>query len=216
MKNTKGALADLAVLKKALSHIPAVWDGRECIEEMKARDYHWRQMEWIGFYGQMLAEDLLRELMQVPGKRYNNVLFDVSGNINWDIKVHPTTTASSILNDIEATEHSIKENGVHGLVMIAVNVEYDEDGQFKRWHDALKGGKSDYEKERIKRGAPSRRRKVRAKVEEINFVLLTAENIGQLGTAQDGWRNSNGVARRPKYKITKAQMPLLVTERMPI
>lgn len=216
MKNNEGALADLALLRASLSRIPAVWDGRKCILAMKARDYHWRQMEWIGFYGQMIAEDLLRASMQIPGKRYDNVLFDVSGNINWDIKVHPTTTTGSILNDIEATKRSIKEHGVHGLVMIAVDVDYDESGDFKRWHDELKGGKSDYEVERIRRGAPSRRRKIRAKVREINFVLLTGENINQLGTAQNGWRNSNGAPRRPKYKITKATLSLLTNNRMPI
>ncbi len=214
MTSVQAVLSDLETLKSRLSGLPVKWDGRECILQMKERDYHWRQMEWIGFYGQMLAEDLLRGSMSIPGERYGNAEFDVSGAINWDIKVHPTTTNASILNDVEATDLSIQENGVHGLVMIAVDALYDETGEFKAWHDVLKGGTSRYEADRIERGARSRRRKVSAQVKEINFVLLDEDNITRLGRAQEGWRNSNGAPRRAKYQITKAKLAALRSDQL--
>jgi len=38
-------------LGKKLADMPAQWDGRSAILEMRDADYpHWRQMEWIGFY----------------------------------------------------------------------------------------------------------------------------------------------------------------------
>jgi len=38
-------------LEKLLAQMPAVWDGRKAILEMRDSGYpHWKQMEWIGFY----------------------------------------------------------------------------------------------------------------------------------------------------------------------
>lgn len=37
-------------LEKLLKKMPAVWNGRKAILEMRDADYpHWKQMEWIGF-----------------------------------------------------------------------------------------------------------------------------------------------------------------------
>ena len=64
-------------LEKVLSQMPAEWDGRKAILEMRSAGYpHWKQMEWIGFYFQFLCDTKLPPIMQVPGPKYGRVEFD--------------------------------------------------------------------------------------------------------------------------------------------
>jgi hypothetical protein len=206
MHEPQTILEEARLIKSLLLQLPRDWDGKAAIQEMKRRDYQWRQLEWIGFYGEMIAKDALSDHCRIPGKRYGNVIFDAFSVINWDIKVHPNHQKSAILNDREAIDLSIREHGQHGLIMLCVGCQYDIDGSFKEWHDTLKGGMSLYEKERIYRGAPSRKRKTSATLIDIAVVLLDEEVCRRLGSAQKDWRNADGSPRREKYSIDHALM----------
>ena len=157
-------------LEKLLAQMPAVWDGRKAILEMRDSGYpHWKQMEWIGFYFQFLCDTKLPPLVKIPGPKYGKVEFDGFSEIPWDFKAHPDKNAngqdnkSVIVNDRLAIAKAIKQYGGAGLILATGDAKYnDEDRSFQVWHQELKGGLSEFEKQRILRKAPSRLRKQRS------------------------------------------------------
>jgi hypothetical protein len=188
-----------------LKSIPTVWDGRSSILEMKNACYpHWKQMEWTGFYFQFLCEKYLSGFMEIPGPRYGNVRFDAFKYIPMDFKVHAMNTSSHqiIVNDSEATANGIKDYGAVGLILALGKVLYnDDDRTFQKWHEALKGGKSKYVMERIKRGAWSRLRKVSFNLQQISFIKITDETLIKCGSFQRDFRNADGSPRREKVLL---------------
>ena len=201
-------------LDGVLAKMPARWNGRKAILEMKDAGYpHWRQMEWIGFYFQFLCDTKLPPLVQIPGPKYGRVEFDGLSEIPWDFKVHPRKNAngqdnkSVIVNDTLATAEAIKQFGGAGLILAIGDAEYnDEDRSFQIWHQELKGGLSNYEKQRILRKAPSRLRKTSFKLSEIDLILLDAKTVKTLGSFQEGFRNSDGSPRNPKVLLDLASV----------
>lgn len=192
-------------IAKVLKKIPKRWDGRKSILEMKKAKFpHWKQMEWTGFYFQFLCEKYLSDIMDIPGPRYGNVSFDGFKYIPWDFKAHAMNTSSHqiIVNDSQATANAIKDYGKVGLILAIGKVLYnDEDRTFQKWHERLKGGKSDYELERIKRGAWSRLRKVSFNLQQISFIKITDDTLVKSGSFQTDFRNANGRPRRSKVLI---------------
>ncbi|PIP12800.1 MAG: hypothetical protein COX49_03655 [bacterium (Candidatus Stahlbacteria) CG23_combo_of_CG06-09_8_20_14_all_40_9] len=190
---------------RILRHIPKLWDGRDSILEMKKTNFpHWKQMEWIGFYFQFLCGKYLSRVMKLPGPRYGRVEFDGLKNIPWDFKAHAMNTSSHqiIVNDSEATANGIKDYGKVGLILALGKVLYnDEDRTFQKWHEALKGGKSKYEIERIKRGAWSRIRKVSFDLQQISFIRITDDTLVKCGSFQRDFRNAGGQPRREKVLL---------------
>ena len=172
---------------------------------MKNADYrHWKQMEWIGFYFQFLCERYLSSIMTIPGSRYGRVEFDAFKNIPWDFKAHAMNTSSHriIVNDSEATANGIKDYEEVGLILALGKVLYnDEDRTFQKWHEALKGGKSKFEIERIKRGAWSRLRKVCFDLQQISFIRLTDDTLIKCSSFQKDFRNAGGQPRKEKVLL---------------
>jgi len=124
--------------------------------------------------------------------------------IPWDFKSHAINTSSHqiIVNDSEATATGIKKFGSVGLILSMGKVEYnDEQRTFQKWHEALKGGKSKYELERIKRGAWSRLRKTEFNLEQISFIKIDDNVLIKCGSFQRDFRNSNGRPRREKVLL---------------
>lgn len=202
-------LNDINKFKILLSALPKNWDGKSCIKEMyDAGDKNWKQTEWIGFYAEYKIRKLLNSQLDIKliGDKVGRVEFDLKGNINWDIKSHPNSTPSAILNDCIATNWSIEEYKLHGLVMICLDCTFDLDGSFKFWHDELKGNTSKYELERVRRGARSRRRKISAMITSIEFAVIDSSSVTLLGKRQEGWRNSDGGLRKAKYSINNSQI----------
>ncbi len=193
------------VIAKRLSKIPKFWDGQSVIVEMKEAEFpQWRQMEWVGFYFQYLCSKRLSKIMQIPGPVYGRVEFDGFLEIPWDFKAHAMNTSSHqiIVNDSEAISAGIGEHGSVGLILAVGKVIYnDEDRTFQQWHSVLKGGLSDYEKERIKRGAWSRLRKVSFDLQQISFIRITDETLIKSGSFQSDFRNSNGRPRKAKVLL---------------
>ena len=70
-----------------------------------------------------------------------------------------------------------------GLILAMGEATYnDEKRTFQRWHEELKGGKSKYEKERIKRGAWSRLRKVFFELKQIWFIRIIDDTLVKFGS----------------------------------
>lgn len=188
-----------------LTNVPKIWDGGESILEMKESAYpQWKQMEWIGFYFQFLCEKYLSNFMEIHGPRYGNVRFDAIKQIPWDFKAHAMNTSSHqiIVNDSEATANGIREYGAVGLILALGKVLYnDEDRTFQKWHEALKGGLSNYSLERIKRGAWSRLRKVSFDLQQISFIKITDNTLIKCGSFQEDFRNADGSLRRAKVLL---------------
>ncbi len=192
-------------ISQGFKNIPILWDGRRSILEMKESDFkQWKQMEWIGWYFQFLCERLLREIIKIPGPKYGNVQFDGFKKIPWDFKSHAINTSSYqiIVNDSEATASAIKDFGCVGLILAMGEVKYNDDKRsFQKWHGALKGGKSKYEIERVKRGAWSRLRKVEFKLEQISFIKIDDVVLVKCGSFQRDFRNADGQPRREKVLL---------------
>ncbi|MEM5793418.1 MAG: hypothetical protein QXY45_03645 [Candidatus Aenigmatarchaeota archaeon] len=192
-------------ISKNFKDIPIFWDGRKSIIEMKNFNFpHWKQMEWIGWYFQFLCGKLLKNSMKIPGPKYGNTSFDGFREIPWDFKAHAINTSSHqvIVNDSKATSNAIIDYGCVGLILALGEVKYnDEKRTFQKWHEKLKGGKSDYEMERIKRGAWSRLRKVEFKLRQISFIKIDDSVLIKCGSFQRDFRNSNGKPRREKVLL---------------
>lgn len=198
-------------LAKLLQDIPKEWDGKKAILEMKkGGSRQWRQMEWIGFYFEFLCEKFLfpqdSDPIVVRDERgsYGNTQFDGFFKIPWDYKAHATNTSSHnvVINDREAIGNAIKDYGAVGVIMAIGDVEYnDEDRKFQKWHNELKGGKSDYEKERIKRGAWSRLRKTKFTLQQILFIKVDEKIVEGAGSFQTSFRNADGSPRREKVLL---------------
>lgn len=180
----------------------------------------WRQMEWMGFYFEFLCQKHFDGIIDIPGKKYGNTEFDAFQEISWDFKTHAanTTNHNVITNDAEAVANTIDDYGHYGIILAIGEVEYnDEERTFKRWHDELKEGISQYEVNRINRGAMSRKRKTEFVFSEIHFICLNNETLNQCsGSFQKGFRNADGSPRRTKVMINIRKIPdvaLIATEK---
>ena len=185
--------------------IPKEWDGKKCLAEMRDKGgRHWKQMEWMGFYFQFLCETLLADVLEIPGPKYGRPEFDGFCEIPWDFKAHAMNTSSHkiIVNDSEATAKAIGEYGAVGLILAVGQVVYnDEDRTFQAWHEEFKGGESKFTRDRIKRSAWSRLRKVSFDLRQISFIRLTDDTLIKCGSFQSNFRNSDGSPRRPKVLV---------------
>lgn len=195
------------VFQALQKYLPHFWDGEDSILFMHDNgSRNWKQMEWPGWYFQFQCEKILKPQcgFDIPGPKFGNVEFDGFNSIPWDFKVHsnnagqakvPTNGQSEILQALD-------KFGKIGFIIACGNVIFDdENASFKAWHDTLKGKTSTYVLERIKRGAPSRRRKAGFSFDSLEFVFVDQNTINYCGTFQTGMRNSNGTSRQPKVML---------------
>ncbi len=190
-----------------LRSLPKIWNGKKSILEMKHAHYNqWRQTEWMGFYFQFLCEEHLKikNVLEIPGPKYDNVKIDALGRFPWDFKAHAINTSAHqiIVNDKKAIAKAIKDYKKVGVVLALGEVEYnDAKRNFQKWHEKLKGGLSKYSKERIKRGAWSRLRKVEFNLKQICFISIDNKTLKSAGLFQKDFRNANGSLRNEKILI---------------
>jgi hypothetical protein len=207
------------LLRSFAKHLPAVIDAKDAILSMeKGGSKHWRQMEWIGFYPEFwFEENLATKLGTKRGPHFGNMSFDLQRQHVWDLKAHSTGTTGTSnwapLNDIEAIRGCINAHGGVGFLVLSGPCTYDEDGSFKKWHENLKGGPSDYSKRIASRGATSRRRKTSFTPNHlIAFRFSSLDEINRakrehwLKGFQEGMRNSNDNARRAKVMVDLANI----------
>lgn len=166
-------------------------------------------MDWVLLPVPLRAR--VQGILEMPGKRYGRVEFDAFAEICWDFKAHAANTMRHdlITNDSEAIANAIQEYGHYGLILAIGEVEYnDEERTFKKWHDALKGGRSNYELARIERGAMSRRRKTEFVLKEIHIIHLDSSALNTCsGSFQEGFRNADGRPRRKKVLVNIPNIP---------
>jgi len=209
------------ILGILLTNYPKRLDGKESIIEMKNKNSkNWRQMEWMGWYFEEKSREILFEkLGGTIGPKFGNTEFDYSLDYVWDFKVHTLNENCSnwmILNDSEAIECAIETHNIIGYCICEGNVEYDDENQsFKKWHDNLKDKISNYEKTRIQRGAPSRKRKVAVNIN--NFLLFGLPSLDDIERGiKENWikgfqlnfRNADGSPRRNKFQIDVKNIPI--------
>ena len=219
------ARADIQVAKRILSQLPTNWEGKRCVLELKAANYNWKQMEWWAFYFELLCRQRLHGLFEIPGEaftftrssgRKTLVKFDAKRSINWDFKAKAVKSNDhrAILNDQQAMNLALQEYGGHGLMIALCDVEYnDEKRAFQKWHEKLKGGKSEYEIARQQRTAVSRYRKTHATLTEILFLVVKPTNVELLDLYHQG-RNSDGTPRPPKYMLDLEKAGRLIADRL--
>ena len=196
------------IFEKLISELPSYWEGQKTILYMKDNGCrNWRQMEWPGWYFQFKCERILskKNFFTIPGPSYGKVEFDGSRIIPWDFKAHTSNSSSKTnvpTNGYQEVKKAIDDYGCVGFIIASGDAIFDDENQtFKKWHDALKGKTSDYEKERIARGAPSRRRKASFKLDSVRFVFVDKDTLKYCGSFQGGMRNSDGTSRNPKVML---------------
>ena len=168
-----------------------------------AGNKQWRQMEWIGFYFQFPCEQYLADLFKFQVPRYGNASFDGFYQFPFDFKAHAINTSSHKIpvNDREAIECGIRDYGSVGLIVAVGNAVYDENWIFYKWHEELKGKRSKYVLENVKRGAWSRLRKFSMTLKQISIIEINKKTLEDCGSFQTGFRNSDGSPRREKVLI---------------
>ena len=197
--------------------LPRFIDGKQAINSMKDEgSRNWRQMEWIGFWFEHFVErQVVPKLGGSRGPTYGTTEFDLKKEFVWDLKAHPRESKSLILNDQEAIQECISMESGLGFIVVSGDAEYDDSTQaFKKWHDSIKGGVSNYEMDRIGRGAPSRRRKISFSPKSLHAIwfsnltdLQEAVIQGWLKSFQTNMRNSNGKPRPSKYQLELHAVP---------
>ena len=211
MSNRKSAYEEvISLFDQLLKVLPRYVDGKKAILEMRdSGSTNWRQMEWIGFWFEFFLEkNLIPILGGARGPTFGTTQFDFKKKFVWDLKAHPSGSKNLILNDQIAIKNCIESEHGLGFIIISGVAKYDGNGEFKNWHDNLKGGTSTYEKERVARGASSRRRKISFEPKKLHALWFN--NIGEINSAvKDGWlksfqtdmKNSNGKPRPAKFQF---------------
>ncbi|MBS3084436.1 hypothetical protein J4411_00810 [Candidatus Pacearchaeota archaeon] len=196
---------NLKKIFEIMKTLPVFWNGKKSILEMKENNFdQWKQMEWIGFYFEFLCEKYLKGFMEFHKIKYGNTSFDGFLEIPFDFKSHAINTESHrvIINDTEATIKAIEEYGFVIVIMALGEVTYnDVNRTFQKWHEKIKGGKSKYEEERIKRGALSRLRKTEFNLKELRFIKINKGTLERCGSFQKNFRNADGSLRRSKVLL---------------
>jgi hypothetical protein len=118
---------DIELLKESLTKLPVFWEGKASVLELKEADYNWRQMEWWAFYLEYKVRQLFSDTFQFPGDKYGNVKFDMKGAINWDIRTCVLNHSGQYvyLNDVDATNATIKNNDSYGITLATLYANYD-------------------------------------------------------------------------------------------
>lgn len=190
-----------------------VWDGKDCIKEMKKNDYSkWKETEWQGFYFEYLMEKLFsyndfakleetKKVLEIPGPKYGKTTFDSFYNIPWDFKVHSNRTKKVPANDLEAIRKGIKEYGKVGFIIICGDAEIEMYNEFSEWRNSFKGGLSRYQLKNLALEKRHRKLKASFKPKELLAIVIDENNIYFHGEFQKDMVNSNDNFRNNKLEI---------------
>jgi hypothetical protein len=191
------------IAKIALGVVPITMDGKKCIEQMRdEEDKRWRQVQWQGFYFEMIMQSALTRYLGGGRKKLINTEFDYVYKNIWDMKTHSNLNSKGkissglvILNDTRAMDLAI-QNGGMGLIMLSGIPTYDLD--FTKWHKKYRGNSS---------GEPRRvlKSKFIAQSLEIYFIPTTSRLEEALKKMEieikPQGKNSNGKPRPSKYSL---------------
>lgn len=198
------------------------WDGKQSILEMKDNNYNqWRQMEWAGFYLQyIVSKTNQKDHFLIPGRKIYKTVFDahwIPSDFPIDVKFHSNLNNNGKhnlnipLNDCESMDEAINLFGEVGIIVLFGDPEYDTTGEFKIWHDSIKGEKSEYVKKAELENKNSRMRKTAINLTHINYYSINESNVNLLDGFQKGMINSNGTLRNEKYRLDTSKFQPLFT-----
>lgn len=191
------------IARIALEVVPLAMDGKTCIEKMRnEEDKRWRQVQWQGFYFEMIMQSALTRYLGGGRKKLVNTEFDYAYKNIWDMKTHSNLNSkgkasdgSVILNDTRAMDLAI-QNGGMGLIMLCGTPTYDL--EFTKWHKKYRGNTS---------GEPRRVLKSNFIAESLEIYFIPT--ISRLEEAlqkmeielKSQGKNSNGKPRPSKYSL---------------
>lgn len=196
------------------------WDGIGSIILMREHDYQWKQMEWAGWYFQLLIKSYNDGRFVIPGKKFINSSFDthlILGDFPIDVKVHSNKTSKGVrnkkvqLNDRDSTLQAIDQYGKVGVIVACGDFNFDVTGEFKSWHDNLKGEKSAYCKKAERENKNSRMRKTSVNLTHIDYYEIDNNNVDLLGHFQEGFKNSNDAPRKCKFELDVTKIAPIYT-----
>lgn len=195
-------------LKEDLIGRNSVWDGKECLKEMKDNNYrNWAQTEWQGFFLEYLMQKELNssnskieQLLEIPGPKYGKTVFDSFYNIPWDFKVHVNDNNQVITNDMEAIESALNDYGKIGFIILSGDAEKEIETEFSDWRNELKGGLSKNQLDNIAKNKKHRKLKTKFTPTEIKVITIDNNGLTKHGILR-GLRNPNGNIRRDKLVI---------------
>lgn len=215
-------LQEVDRISKIISEkFPRQIDGKEAVLWMKQFGINWKQMEWMGFYFEEFLFKVLKDnLGGEEGPLFGRTRIDYKNKFIWDFKSHSECNSNgqkvcwAIMNDKEAIEKCINNFGGIGFILGEFGVVFDSDQSFKKWHDDLKGEKSEYVLRREKEGASQRVRKKEVILKRVLFIYFKSvsdlkEGLknGWLSGFQEGMRNSNNLLRRVKIQCNLSKIP---------
>ncbi|MDD4157040.1 MAG: hypothetical protein PHY08_10755 [Candidatus Cloacimonetes bacterium] len=197
--DTINVLKDYEKIKKKF------WTGKEKVVELKNEgSRNWKQMEWPGFYFEHIGKEILKKTYDINGIKYGNTTIDLFNQIPWDLKVHTLNVdnpAKVQTNSLEAIYNAIDDYGFIGFIILEGEANWDEDGEFKKWHDDLKEGKSKYSELGEEINRVSRRRKESFKLVGIKIIVMSKSDVIKQPSFQKGMVNSNGNVRNEKMLL---------------
>ncbi len=200
----------------AYGEVPGV-DGRTALLEMKEAGFPgWGEVEWSGYYLKFIVQEACKNELsdQVEPLDLEHKRHFVKGNYVWDARLSAEDKNDVVLGDVDEYADIIESNGGIGVLVADAAVIKDDDGDFKRWQEELKGGVSEYEIRREVEGRPSQPRKQAFMIRKV-FAYFFTLDILKKGVkdkwAKDTWqrtmRNSNEQARGGKYLIKIDAVP---------
>lgn len=195
-------------LKEDLIGRNSVWDGKDCLVEMKANNFkNWAQTEWQGFFLEYLMQKeakkengRLEQILDIPGPRYGNTVFDSFYNIPWDFKVHVDENNQIITNDMEAVNKALEDYGKIGFIIVSGSAEKEINTEFSDWRNEFKGGLSKNQLDNIAKNKKHRKLKTKFKPTEIMAIVIDKNGLSKHGILK-GLRNPNGNIRRDKLVL---------------
>ena len=166
-------------------------------------------MEWSGWFNELWMQ------LNVPsikkGRIYGRTKFDgLYNDFDIDFKAHDIEKDTVICNDKNAMYESICQHGKIYLIVSIFKYDKDKDGEFKKWHDELKGKKSSYVKKCEKLNKKSRIRKTKEYLQKINIYELNENNLNICNGFQKGFENSGGSKRKEKLTLNLTKIEPII------
>jgi hypothetical protein len=190
-------------------------DGYGAIQEMRDDGFPgWRDVEWAGFHIKYLVQNECRRKLPeiLPYDQERRHL--VKGRYVWDSRFNANEEEEVILGDVQEYDTIVRENNGIGILVVDAYASYDFDGEFRRWHERLKGGSTPYTALREAEGRHPRLRKDAYMIRKVRSYFFTSDDLRDGvrdswldATFQEGLRNADGSPRNPKYRFRIGDVP---------
>ncbi|MEX1908135.1 hypothetical protein L6241_07480 [Janibacter sp. Y6] len=196
-----------AIISALLQVVTPFWDGRRSVREMCETEFsHWRQMEWPGFYFEMVGLTALIDTLGGGPVQHANTRFDYSLGSAWDLKAHARQVRSAgadraILNDRGAFEACFAAQSSVGFVVLTGFATTSE--EFGVWHREFVGTRprspGDYRPQRARKESFSPRALETYHLRNFEHMSQCIAS-GALLPHHQG-RQASGALRKPKLTL---------------